>query len=588
MKFAIIQFNPFIGDIEGNQQRILHLYQTALSQKAQCVIFPEMALLGYPPMDMLFHDSVKRAVHNVINTLKNQVTFPLILGAPLYFPPFASFSVPFPIKGGKLRRGIYNCLLVLKNGELVKVVAKSLLPNYDVFDERRYFLPGPEKQDRVLDLDGIKIGLSICEDLWFEKHENHFDYDFDPRASLQGCDLILNISASPYHRYKQIIREKLLIESTKILKSPIIYVNQVGGMEEILFDGFSSVCSSDGFWAVPPFCFEEKILEWEYPSSFSHQWKSTIQTPLSTEPFLQFSTKKEILKMMDEFSTEDNQLEKIYHILLMGIRDFFRKQGFKKAVIGLSGGIDSALVATLATRALGSDKVLGITMPSAFSSLDSSLDSIALAQNLEIEIKTLPIEDNVVTILNSLGTSFSKSKISIAEENIQARIRGLLLMAFSNKLSHLLLATSNKSELAVGYSTLYGDMNGALAIIGDLYKTEVNALAKWINKQKEIIPQNILDKPPSAELRPGQKDSDSLPEYEVLDKILIDSIEFLLTTRQIAQKHHLDFALVQDIQKKIHLNEHKRFQSPPILRVSPKAFGRGRRYPLVKSSKYLF
>ena len=455
------------------------------------------------------------------------------------------------------------------------MVAKSLLPHYDVFDEKRYFFPGPEKQNRKIEINNTRMGISICEDLWFDHHESYNSYDFDPREYLLGCDLVLNISASPYHHYKQSIRHHLLAAAVKKLQAPVVYVNQVGGVEEIIFDGSSAVFLPQQQWGVTPVRFRETILYWEWEKTTAK--RGTVNRPQDN------STPTTWTEGRDAIAD-------LYQALVLGVRDFFNKQGFEKALLGLSGGIDSALVATIAAQALGKERVLGVTLPSAFSSKGSIEDSLSLAHNLGLEIKTLPIKaihKEVQSTLGTLGESFAEPSWGVTEENVQARIRGLLLMALSNKWGHLLLTTGNKSELAVGYCTLYGDTNGGLGVIGDVYKTEVVALAKWINRTKVLIPWNTIDKPPSAELRPGQKDSDSLPDYQVLDGILFHTIEHPLEAPTIAHKLSLDIELVRDIQKKVHANEYKRFQSPPILRVSPKAFGRGRRYPLVKSSHHL-
>ena len=418
-------------------------------------------------------------------------------------------------------------------------------------------------------------------------HENYFAYDFDPSENLKKCDLVLNISASPYHYYKQNLRQCLLRGASNLLKAPIVYVNQVGGTEELIFDGSSMVIMPSGDSAVRIIRFEERILYWTFDGAGDkNTYKNAETKSIEKEKNVSTIGKQKTIESIQtsyQCAQEKDAIEDISMALVFGIKDFFEKQRFKKAVVGLSGGIDSALVVTLAKMALGRENVIGITMPSTFSSPDSTKDAFSLANNLGIKIERLSIIDKVETTLRTLKKVFANTPFGVTEENVQARARGELLMAWSNKFNHLLLTTGNKSELAVGYCTLYGDMNGALSIIGDLYKTQVIAMAKWINRSSEVIPHNILDKPPSAELRPGQLDSDSLPEYEVLDRILEKIVERSLDASNVAMQLGLDNGLVREIVNKVHQNEHKRFQSPPILRISPKAFGRGRRYPLVKS-----
>lgn len=541
MKIALAQINTHTGNFEFNRLKIIEYTQKAIDAGADLVVFPELSISGYPPRDFLdFDDFTMRCINEVdlIAPLSDKIG--IILGSPVF---------------NKSGRGklLFNAALFLYQGKVYHQAHKALLPNYDIFDEYRYFEPGSDFN--IVDFKGKKLALTICEDLW--NIEGSYLYKSDPMEvlSAQHPDMIINIAASPFNYNQAEKREEVLQFHAKRYAIPVIYVNMVGAQTELIFDGDSTVMLPSGNKAVSAPFFEESLVMYDSESMAEEE-------------------KKE----------KPKKIELIHDALVVGIREYFRKLGFKKAILGLSGGIDSAIVAVLAAEALGAENVLALMLPSQFSSDHSLSDSEALVKNTGIKAETISIEQSFDAALETLKPYFDQLPFNIAEENLQARIRAVLLMAFSNKFGHILLNTSNKSEAAVGYGTLYGDMCGGLGIIGDLYKTQVYDLAHYINRSKEIIPQNIITKAPSAELRPNQKDSDSLPDYEILDKILFLYIEQLLSPHEIVAKGY-DKPLVDRVLKLVNTNEYKRFQAPPILRISPKAFGFGRRMPI--EAKYL-
>lgn len=542
MKIALAQLNFHIGNFESNSRKIIQTIQRAKEDGATLVVFPELAVCGYPPLDFLeFRDFIRKSL-SCINTIAEHTQgIGVIAGSP-------SFN---PVLKGK---NLFNTAFFIRDGKTAGVCHKALLPNYDVFDEYRYFEPG--RSFNCIECNGIKIALTICEDLWNEEDDPL--YQFCPMDELikEHPQLIINIAASPFDYQHAEKRKSILKRNALKYRLPVVYVNHVGGQTEMLFDGGSLVMNEKG----------EVIHQMKY---FSEDYW-LIDFPVKN--------KKPVTRKDPE------KIERIHDALIMGLRDYFGKQDFKKATLGLSGGIDSAVVLALASEALGSENVFPVMMPSPYSSDHSISDSEELSKNLGTKCMAFPIHQPFQSYLDLLRPVFKDLPFDVTEENIQARIRGTLLMALSNKYGYILLNTSNKSELAVGYGTLYGDMCGGLSVIGDVYKTEVYELAHYINRKKKIIPENILTKPPSAELRPDQKDTDSLPPYETLDAILRLYIEMQYGPVRIAEAG-FEEALVMKVLRMINRNEHKRFQAPPILRVSPKAFGLGRRMPIV--GKYL-
>ena len=544
MKIALSQINPIVGDLSGNAELILQDCKKAHELRADLIVFPEMALSGYPAQDLLDSPSFITAIETTLARLVQ--AFPKDLGV----------IIGSPLKNtSEVGKRIYNSALLFENEELIGRVDKCLLPTYDVFDEYRYFQEGDEL--KLIEWRGLKIALHICEDMWNAGTTDLFHlYDRNPIAELakQDPDLFINVSASPFALGKIEQREGIIKEITLDSGKPFICVNQVGANTELIFDGTSCVYSSEG----------KKVLTC---ASFESDFK--IYT----------------LGENEEIEEEDREeLKDLYDSLLLGIRDYYEKTGFFNGVLlGLSGGIDSAVTCALAALALGPDKVVGITMPSKYSSTGSVSDSVALAENLGMDLLEIPIAEIVGSIEHSLSDAFAGTEPGVAEENVQARTRGLLLMAYSNKFNRLLLTTGNKSEMAVGYATLYGDMNGGLAVLSDILKTRVFRLARYINEVagKELIPVSTIEKPPSAELRPDQKDSDSLPSYEVLDTILEAYVEDHLDVEEIVLETGIDRTLVNKIVGQVDRNEYKRRQAAPGLRVTEKAFGFGRRVPIV-------
>lgn len=541
MKIALSQINYHIGNFAGNEAKITAAIETARNSNADLIVFAELAVSGYPPRDFLeFDDFINKCLESIDHIAALSHDIAIIIGGP----------EPNPDKKGKR---LFNTAYFLHKGKIVHKQFKTLLPNYDIFDEYRYF--EPNNLFRLIDFKGKKIALTICEDLWNIGNEQL--YRINPMDELMKLhpDLIINIAASPFHYDQARQRKEVLELNVKKYQLPLIYVNHVGAQTELLFDGGSLVYNHKAELIAELDYFEEEIRIIDLENMQKQKPK-----PLFSKTHL------------------------IHDGLVMGIKNYFQKLGFKDAILGLSGGIDSAVTVALAVEALGNQHVKAILLPSQYSSDHSIKDAVDLAKNLKISYDIIPIEDAYKQVYQSIEKQFSGLPFNVAEENIQARLRGLILMAMSNKFGPILLNTSNKSEAAVGYGTLYGDMNGGLSVLGDVYKTEVFELARYINRDKEIIPENSITKPPSAELRPDQKDSDSLPDYDILDEILKQYIENRQGPQEIIEMG-FNPELVKRILWLVNTNEYKRYQTPPILRVSPKAFGMGRRMPIV--ARYL-
>ena len=544
MKIALAQLNYHVGNFPENSARIIAAIGKAKEQGADLVVFSELSVCGYYPNDLLerleFIQESLAAIEQIASCCNGIAA---LVGGP-------SFN---PSPKGKM---LFNSAFFLKDGAIKSIHSKTLLPTYDVFDEYRHF--ESNKEFNLIELNGRKLAVTICEDLWFnQKVMNAFGrenlYSTSPMEEncRQNPDLVVNLSASPFSYHQERLRKDILIENAVKYNVPIIYVNQVGAQTELIFDGGSFMVDQKG----------KVVKELAYFS--------------------------EDFAIVDTMDRESNQLqpqtetsEKIYQALVLGISDYFRKSGFRKATLGLSGGIDSALTLVLAVRALEAENVKVLLMPSQYSSGHSVNDAVALAERLGVSYETLPIHDIAVAFDQTLAPTFKGLPHDLTEENIQARVRGTLLMAFSNKFGNILLNTSNKSEAAVGYGTLYGDMNGGLSVLGDLYKTEVYQLSNYINREEEIIPVNTILKPPSAELRPDQRDSDSLPDYDLLDAILYQYIDQARSVDDIISSG-FDEAVVRKVVLLVNRNEYKRFQAPPTLRISSKAFGFGRKMPIV-------
>jgi NAD+ synthase (glutamine-hydrolysing) len=542
MKIAIAQLNLHVGNFESNHFQILKSIKSAVNTGSDLIVFPELAICGYPPRDFLeFNDFIEKCISNIESIAKQTKEIAVILGGP---------SKNLTGKGKLL----FNSAYVLYDGKIQEIINKTLLPTYDVFDEYRYF--EPNREFKTVKIANKNVGVAICEDLW--NLGNNPLYTKTPAIELKelGADLIVNISASPFSYQQDEIRKKVLKENTLETQVPIVYCNHVGAQTELIFDGGSFFINPDGRVAQQSPFFEEDLLVADLKDGYFS--KGPVQT--------------------------GSKIELIHDALIMGIKDYFKKLGFKKAIVGLSGGIDSAVTFALAGRALGNDNIYGILMPSQYSSDHSVDDAKKISENHRAAHELISIDGVYSDYQDQLSYLFNNLPFGLAEENIQARIRGVLLMAISNKFGHIVLNTSNKSEAAVGYGTLYGDMCGGLSVLGDVYKTEVFELARYINKDKEIIPNNSITKPPSAELRPNQKDSDSLPEYEVLDKLLFEYIENRKGPKELFEMG-FDESLVNRVLRMVNSNEYKRYQTSPVLRVSPKAFGMGRRMPIV--AKYL-
>ncbi len=553
MNIRIEQLNPIIGDFRGNLSLILSSLRKAESDNIDLLILPELVVTGYPVQDLLENESFRERCYQVNRVIISSTGKTALL--------FGSISSN-PDKYG---RKMFNSAILAANGLQKGITHKTLLPTYDVFDDFRYF--EPNREFACLELKGVRLGVTICEDIWYNQNEvQYHTYKTDPAKLLKeaGADMIINISASPYTKTKHENREAMLRNHAKKLELPVFYANQVGAHTEIIFDGDSMAVSSGA----------EVIARTEpFQTSFADVvWDSQ---------------KKEVFPGKKNNSTPypENDKERQFHAILCGLRDYVQKTGVTdKVVLGLSGGIDSALVCAIAAEALGRENVKAITMPTKFSSEGSVADSLKQAKNFGIELYTMPIQSVYDEMNSVLQPVFEGTGFDVAEENIQSRIRGAVLMAYANKHNYFLLATGNKSEYAVGYATLYGDMNGALAVIGDLYKTEVYELARWLNEvyfKKEMIPETVLTKPPSAELRPDQKDTDSLPPYEMLDEILHLYIELQYHRNQIVATG-FSKDVVDKVLTLVDNSEFKRWQAAPILKLSSKSFGTGRRWPLVQ------
>ena len=563
MKIALAQLNYHVGDFANNISRISEAVEKAKSQKADVVVFAELSVCGYPPRDFLEFDDFIRRCDEAVKTIAAKCRgIAAIVGAPSVNP--ASKGKP-----------LYKTAFFLADGQVLAKIHKTLLPNYDVFDEYRYFEPN-RMSCSIVDYKGLRFAITICEDLW-----NIADdplYVRNPMDELINLnpDVLINIAASPFNYNQNMIRRAVLSRNATTYNLPVFYVNQVGGQTELIFDGGSMVIDTAGEVVAKLKEFEEDFLVYEIQKAKSKKQKANIGNIQSFNHSINQSFNYSII------SPETTRL--VYAALTLGIRDYFGKLGFSKAILGLSGGIDSAVTLAIAVRALGNENVRAILLPSQFSSDHSIADARLLAENLNVSYEIIPIEMAFQSIEKTLQTQFAGLPFNIAEENIQARIRAVILMALSNKFGYILLNTSNKSEAAVGYGTLYGDMCGGLSVLGDVYKTQVYDLANLINKDSSLIPENSILKPPSAELRPGQKDSDSLPDYAVLDQILFKYIEQRTGPEELIREG-FDEATVRRVLKLVNTNEYKRYQTPPILRVSPKAFGMGRRMPIV--AKYL-
>ncbi|HNR08914.1 MAG TPA: NAD+ synthase [Saprospiraceae bacterium] len=555
MRIVLAQINSHIGNFEANLNKILESMQQARSEGADLIVFPELATCGYPPRDFLeFKDFIHKSREVLERVRLESAGLAVLIGSP----------APNPAAQGK---DLHNAAFFIHDGKILHQHNKSLLPTYDIFDEYRYFEPSYEF--KVFEFKGYRIALTICEDLWNLGNANPL-YTVCPLDLMmdQDPDLIFNISASPF-AYDH-AAERIEVVRANVLKygKPLFYCNTVGAQTDVVFDGGSLVFSADGRLVDELPYFEEVLQAYEVEKT---------------------SGKLEVRRSGDQPKPPAGEQAKekyslIHDALLLGIRDYFGKLGFKSAILGLSGGIDSALTATLAVRALGRENVNGLMMPSRFSSKESVEDAVALAKNLGIRYEIIEIEPMYSKFLEQLSPILAGKPFNVTEENIQARIRGTLLMAASNKEGHILLNTTNKSEMSVGYGTLYGDLCGGLSVLGDVYKTEVYQLVNYINKEREVIPRNSILKPPSAELRPGQKDTDSLPAYEQLDPILYHYIEKRLGPDEIISMGY-EPVLVRKILRMVNINEFKREQTAPVIRVSPKAFGMGRRMPIV--GKYL-
>ena len=530
MKIALCQINPTVGAINQNKKIILETYSRAIDLKADVIVFPELAIIGYPPQDLLLRDRFIINAQNALNEIAQKSTIPVILGNTL-------------IEHNKL----YNCAFICENGEIVSHYKKRLLPTYDVFDEDRYFSAGNKHCIVELAIDGknTKIGLQICEDLW----DKNYSCDLAKELKESGAEIIINISASPYRVDKLLDRCELIQTKAKDNSIPYIYCNLVGAQDELIFDGQSLAYNENGQLIAQGKSFEEEIVMVDL----------SLNKPMN-------------LKVLQ-------REEKIYNALVLGVKDYFKKTNHSEAVIGLSGGIDSSLTASIAVEALSKENVHGVSMPSKFSSQHSKDDAKLLSENLGVDYRTISIESIVSSFEQSLKASYNGSESGVAEENIQARARGSIIMALSNKFNWLVLSTGNKTELAMGYCTLYGDMNGGLAVISDLSKTDVYALSKWVNKNAgfERIPLSSIEKPPSAELRPEQVDPF---DYDVVSPLVSYLIDDEKSPSELI-KEGADPELVKDISNRIRINEYKRRQAAPGLKVTSKAFGMGRRVPII-------
>jgi len=542
MKIALAQINTTVGDFAGNVDRIVKYARRAQERGADLVVFPELALCGYPPRDLVERPGFIRKSESELARLARLLpSVPALVG-------YVRRS--HAVQG----KAVADAAALIKDGKVVLDYAKILLPFYDVFDESRYFEPG--QSIGLHELNGFKLGITICEDVWNDKHfwkKQLYHRDPVDECVRAGANLLLNIASSPYSTEKIQLRHDMLKAIGDTRHIPVVYVNHVGGNDQLVFDGSSMAFNAGGELGARARSFEEDLVIFD---------TSDGQVEIHPAPA--------------------SETEAVYQALKLGVHDYVVKCGFQKVIVGLSGGIDSSLVATLAADALGPQNVTGVGMPGPYSSPGSIRDAAALARNLRIDFRIIPITPIFESYLTALDSAFEGQPRDVTEENIQARVRGNILMALSNKFGSLVLSTGNKSELAAGYCTLYGDMAGGLAAIADVPKIMVYDLARYVNRAGERIPLACLEKPPSAELRPNQTDQDTLPPYEVLDAILKDCIEDALSSQEIAEKHHFDISLVRDTIRKVDGAEYKRQQAPPTLKVTAKAFGMGRRYPIAQ------
>jgi len=539
MKIALAQFNPTVGDFLGNSARILEMAADAKSRGADLVIFSELCLCGYPPQDLVERPAFLERNQIELKELATKIPMPAIVG----------YVGKAQVQPGKPAA---NCAALLRDGEIVFRQRKMLLPTYDVFDESRYFQPA--RSQSTVEFSGSRLGITICEDAWNDKDFwAQRLYERDPVSELigQGTTILINISSSPYNLDKRNLRAEMLRSLARTHRVPVVYVNQVGGNDSLVFDGSSVAFDASGNLAARAHSFEEDLVIYDTAANTGD---------IRPQP--------------------RDELEAVYKALVVGTRDYVRKCNFSNVVIGLSGGVDSALVAAVAVDALGPQNVLGVSMPGPYSSEGSLTDARQLAENLRIRHISLPITEIFESYRKTLCSTFAGQKEDASEENIQARIRGNLLMALSNKFGSLVLSTGNKSEYAVGYSTLYGDMAGGLAVISDVPKIMVWELARFVNRERELIPASTISKPPSAELRADQTDQDTLPPYDVLDRILKAYVEDLRSPEEISGHYGFPVELVRDVARMVDRSEYKRKQAPPGLKITSKAFSVGRRFPL--------
>jgi len=555
MRIGLAQINSTVGDLAGNRRKILDAYRTLVARGAELVIFPELIVCGYPPRDLLFKRRFVSDNEGSLTEIATQIgEIPAVIG----------FVETNPASEG---RRFFNAAAFCQNGEISVIARKCLLPTYDVFDEDRYF--EASREPAIVTYAGHEIGLTICEDIWKNSAiDTGRLYRVDPVAHLaeKGVDLVLNLSASPWHHGKGHVREQLVTDSARALRCPLVYCNAIGGNDELIFDGRSLVADASGEVIARLTAFSEDL------QIVDVHLAGKASPPKSNRP---------VEIVAPNCAPTDDSPGDIYAALVLGLRDYATKSGFKRALVALSGGIDSAVVAVIAAEAFGPENVIGVSLPSSISSQHSKDDARSLAQTLGLRFETITIAQTVAAAETALGPVFAGRKPDVTEENIQARVRGVIMMALSNKFGSLLLTTGNKSEVAVGYCTLYGDMCGGLAVISDVFKTQIYTLARWINREREIIPENTIVKPPSAELRPGQVDQDSLPPYDVLDAILKGYVEEGLSRIDLVRQGFAE-AVVNDVVRKVDLNEYKRKQAAPGLRITPLAFGVGRRIPIVQ------
>jgi len=538
VKIGFAQLNPTVGDLQGNFDKIVRSYERLAAAGADLVLTPELAVTGYPPQDLVFKSRFVPETLEIVNQLHARV------GS-------AALLVGFVDRNEGRGRPFHNAAALLERGKPIRIAHKSLLPTYDVFDEDRYFEPASNVQP--FECCGTKIGVTICEDIWTEHYLPRPLYDCEPTRRLieQGAEIILNLSASPFTLQKPAIRYEMVATLARTYQRPIFYCNMVGGNDQLIFDGNSiAVNPAGGLIArLPAFREHEQIVGTDSAAAIEFR-----ETPAP---------------------------EQLFHALSLGLRDYLRKCNFKSAVLGLSGGVDSAVVAAIAAHALGPENVVGVSMPSQYSSRGSVEDANKLAANLGIELLHIPIAETFAIFKSQFKEIFSGLPENETEENMQPRLRAMTLMALSNKFGHLVLSTGNKSELAVGYCTIYGDMAGGLAVISDVPKTMIYELARWMNREKETIPNATIEKPPSAELKPDQKDQDTLPPYEILDELLRMYVEENLSARDIIGRG-FDEKTVRWVQRRVDLNEYKREQAAPGLKVTSRAFGVGRRMPIAQ------